>query len=388
HPHVASVFSHVGLAGDQTTLLLEESDLNRARLHVKLKENAPKSTPDVIADLKEPVNRVGGGNITFESSASLITQFLGTTESDVAIKISGNNLELSKVLLQEVRTKVKTVRGLTDLQSSYEEGRPEIRVSVDRESAARYGLSVRQIAQFVQNRMYGSVSTQFKDFDRKIDILVRPNVEARNELNDLLDSYIYSDKSSVPLRRLIHTEPTQGPTEIRRENQVRQVSLFGNVQGRGFSDVVKEIEERLTQIKRPLDYQILVGGQREEMSRSFRSLTLAFLLAAALVYMILAAQFESLMQPFVISFAVPLAAIGVVVALFVTGQSFNVMSLIGVVVLVGIVVNDAIIKVDFINQERRRGTSLFDAIMEAGKKRLRPILMTTVTTVLALLPMA
>ena len=240
----------------------------------------------------------------------------------------------------------------------------------------------------MQSQMHGLVSTQFKDFDRKIDILVRPNVEHRNELEDLLNSQLQMGKNSVPMRHLIQVNFTEGPTEIQREQQVRQVILYGNVEGRGFSDVVNDIEERIASIGRPYDYQITVGGQREEMQRSFRSLILVFLLAAALVYMILAAQFESLVHPFIIIFAVPLAAIGVVLALFVTSQSFNVMSLIGMVVLIGIVVNDAILKVDFINQERRRGAELRDAIMATGRKRLRPIIMTTVTTVLGLLPMA
>jgi len=387
-PEIASVFSQMGLSANQATFLLQDTDLNRAKVQVRLQDDLSRSTEEVIASLRERLQRIAGTQITFETGSTLLSQFLGTAESDVAIKISGNDLELSKKLLHKIRGKVADVPGLTDLNSSYEEGRPEIRITVDRETAGRYGLSVRQVAQFVQNQMHGSVSTQFKDFDRKIDILVRPNVEHRNELEDLLNSQLQMGKNSVPMRHLIQVNFTEGPTEIQREQQVRQVILYGNVEGRGFSDVVNDIEERIASIGRPYDYQITVGGQREEMQRSFRSLILVFLLAAALVYMILAAQFESLVHPFIIIFAVPLAAIGVVLALFVTGQSFNVMSLIGMVVLIGIVVNDAILKVDFINQERRRGAELRDAIMAAGRKRLRPIIMTTVTTVLGLLPMA
>jgi HAE1 family hydrophobic/amphiphilic exporter-1 len=213
-------------------------------------------------------------------------------------------------------------------------------------------------------------------------------VSARDELADLLNAQIRVGNHSVPLRELIRAEQSRGPTEIHRENQVRQMALYGSVSGRGYSSVVRDIERNISAIERPDDYQITVGGAREEMRRSFRSLTLAILLAAALVYMILAAEFESLVFPFIIIVTIPLAAIGAVLSLFVTGQSFNVMSLIGVVVLVGIVDNDAVIKVDFINQERRRGASVRDAILAAGQKRLRPILMTTFTTVLGLLPLA
>ncbi|MFQ5605774.1 MAG: efflux RND transporter permease subunit [bacterium] len=388
HPDVASIFSRIGFAAEQSSLLLEESELNQAQILVRLRENASQSTADFMASLREKLRNFSDAEITLESGSTLLTQFLGTAESDFVVKISGGELTVLKDLLQQAMEQIKTVSGLTDLHSSFEEGRPEIRIAVDRELTSRHGLTVRRVAQFVQNHMSGSVSTQFKDFDRKIDILVRPDVSARDELSDLLNSQIQNGKQTVPVRQLLKTVYTQGPTEIRREDQVRQLQVYGNIQGRGFREVVDDIEQRLATIEQPYDYQIAVGGQREEMQRSFRSLILAFLLAAALVYMILAAQFESLMHPLIIIFAVPLAVIGVVLALFITGQSLNVMSLIGCVVLIGIVVNDAIIKVDFINQERRRGTELFQAIMEAGRKRLRPIIMTTVTTVLGLLPMA
>jgi len=385
---VAAVFTQIGMAAEQSGLLTGDADLHRARLTVTLKEGREVSTATVIEGLRRNWPANGSARVTFESGGNLLSQFLGTGEADIAIKINGSDLSVLRALLAKVHATVSSVAGLTDLHSSYEQGRPEIRIQVDREAVGRYGLSARQVADFVQNQMQGAVTTQFKDFDRKIDIRVRPALANRDELGDLLNGQIRAGKLYVPVRLLVHVERRLGPTAIHREDQVREVILYGNVQGRAFSEVIEEVERRLAATALPFNYQITVGGQREEMQRSFRSLLLAFFFAAALVYMILAAQFESLVHPFIISFAVPLALVGVVLALFLTGQSMNLMSMIGVVVLIGIVVNDAIIKVDFINQERKRGAALRDAIVEAGRKRLRPILMTTATTVLGLLPMA
>lgn len=388
NPEISSVFSQIGMTGSQSFILNDDADLNRATLQIRLRDRQSKKTDAVISDLRKSLNAVNGVTLTFETGGNILSQFLSASESDIDIYVSGSDVEQLQRLLLTVQERIEKVKGLTDIHTSFEGGRPEIRVLIDREAVGRYGLSARQVARFVQNYMRGAISTQYKEFDRKIDILVRPSLEARDELTDLLDANIKSGAMAVPIRRLVRIKRTLGPLEIRRQDQVRQVVLYANVQGRPFSEVVREIEQRIAAIEKPGNAQIELGGQRQEMQRSFRSLTFAFMLAAALVYMILAAQFESLVHPFIITFAVPLALIGAVLALFVTGLSVNVMSVIGIVVLIGIVVNDAIVKVDFINQERKRGIALKPAIMEAGRKRLRPILMTTVTTVLGLFPMA
>jgi HAE1 family hydrophobic/amphiphilic exporter-1 len=192
----------------------------------------------------------------------------------------------------------------------------------------------------------------------------------------------------VPLRQLIELEETIGPAEVHREDQGRVIPVYADVVSGGLDQAIVAITEQLRVFPPSRDVRLDVGGENEEMRRSFRDLSFAFALALVLVYMILAAQFESFVHPFTILMSVPLALVGAVLALLVTGQGVNTMSLIGVVILVGIVVNDAIIKVDFINQARTAGMGIRDAVMEAGRVRLRPIVMTTVTTVLGLLPMA
>jgi hydrophobic/amphiphilic exporter-1 (mainly G- bacteria), HAE1 family len=192
----------------------------------------------------------------------------------------------------------------------------------------------------------------------------------------------------VPLRELIRIQEVVAPSEVYREEQSRVITVYADVIQGGLDQAIASVEASLADLPPTRLMRMDVGGENEEMRRSFRDLAFAFGLALVLVYMILAAQFESFVHPFTILMAVPLALIGAIGALAVSGQGLNTMSLIGVVILVGIVVNDSIVKVDFINQARRKGMELRAAIMEAGRVRLRPIIMTTVTTVLGLLPMA
>jgi HAE1 family hydrophobic/amphiphilic exporter-1 len=386
-PEVASVFSQIGLASDQTAMLLEKMALYRARILVRLKPTAGP-TRNFIQRLEEEFRGRFSAELIFETGETVLSQYLESRKADLEIKILGDDLQTSLQMLREIQARLQSVAGLADLQSSHEGGRPEIRLIIDRERVGLFGLTARQVARFIRDHFSGTVATQFKEFDRNIDILIRPFPQQRDELEDLLNAEIPTRKGRVRVGGLVRVQLAEGPVEILREGQVRKIALSGYVRGRDFKEVVREVNRVLAGVKRPLGYRIEVGGKQEEVRSSFRSLVFAFGLAVLLVYMILAAQFESLIQPAVVMTAVPLALIGAVLLLFVTGQSFNVMSLIGIVVLVGIVVNDAIVKVDFINQARRRGQPLRAAIEEAGRKRLRPIIMTTVTTVLGLAPMA
>ena len=207
-------------------------------------------------------------------------------------------------------------------------------------------------------------------------------------MNDLLNLPISASKISVPLREFITITPAFGPSEIRHEEQNRQVSLLANLKGRSLSAVIHDIREVLANITIPTDYQVVIGGEQEEVYRSFRSLMLAMLLAVVLIYMIMAAQFESLRYPLIILLDVPLTLAAIGIIFWVTGFGLNVISFIGLIVLAGIAVNDSIVKIDFINQRRREGSSIREAIFDASEKRFRPIIMTSITTILGLLPMA
>jgi len=240
------------------------------------------------------------------------------------------------------------------------------------------------VAETVDRAMRGDLATEYLDFDRKIDVVVRYPQDLRYSMSTLEGLRV----EGVPIRELVRVEEALGPAEVHREDQGRVVSVFADVVEGGLDQAIADVESALEGLPVSRELRWDVGGENEEMRRSFRDLAFAFVLAVLLVYMILAAEFESFIHPFTILMSVPLALVGAFFSLALTGQGINTMSLIGIVILVGIVDNDAVVKVDYMVQCRRRGLSLRDAILEAGRVRLRPIIMTTVTTILGLLPMA
>ncbi len=388
-PEVESIFSSSGIVQEKGIQSDRTGSLNKSLILVKLRSNSALSTEDVIQQIRLRESMLGNASLNFSTGETTLQQVLGTEESDIVINIKGEDFELTKPMKDELMSRLGEIDGLEDIHSSYEEGKPEVRVEINRSRTDRYGLTVEDVAYYIGNSMKGDISSQFKDFDKKIDILVRPDLKYRDNLEDLLDNYYTVGDAFIPIRELVNYRYTRGPNEIRREDQIRTIQVFANIHNRSYKEAISDISNAVAEIELPgSDYTIEIAGETQEMQRSFKSLLMALLISIALVYMILAAQFESLKQPFVIMFAVPLAMIGTAIMLFLTGNSLNIMSAIGVIILVGIVVNDAIIKVDFINQSRQRGMKLRPAIMEAGKKRLRPIVMTTVTTVLGLTPMA
>ncbi|HHV19808.1 MAG TPA: efflux RND transporter permease subunit, partial [Thermoanaerobacterales bacterium] len=223
----------------------------------------------------------------------------------------------------------------------------------------------------------------------EIDVVIRSHEKLVDDISKVKDLLIPSPTGALlTLGDVARIDKGTGPVTIVRENQTRQVTVTGAVVGRDIGTVNREIQEKLSNIHLPEGYSIDIGGEQEQMLESFRDLILVFILAVVLVYMVMAAQFESLKQPFIIIFTVPLSLIGVVFALLLTGRHINMTSLIGVIILAGIVVNNAIVLIDFINQLREKGIPRNEAIIKAGPARLRPILMTTLTTVLGLIPLS
>ena len=290
---------------------------------------------------------------------------------------------------RRVREAVAGAPGLADVSSSAEAGSPEIRVQFAADRLASMGLSVDAASNALRSKLRGEVATRLDEGDRRIDVVVRGADDLRSRTSAVPSLIVHAaDARPVPLRALGSAEVSEGPAELRRVGQRPAVVISANLDGADLESATAAIENRVAGLGLPPGVTTRFSGQREEMERSFRSLALAIGLAIFLVYFVMASQFESLLHPFLILFTIPLGAVGVVLALLLTGAAVSVIVLIGVVMLAGIVVKNAIVLLDCINRLRASGMEKTEAIVAAGRMRLRPILMTTLTTVLGLTPMA
>jgi HAE1 family hydrophobic/amphiphilic exporter-1 len=384
---VDGIFTRVGRARDAELATRELTGLNSAAIEVRLLSRGP-GTGVVVEELRGAVSDIGVDPtyVSVETGRSTsLGRALDVGESDLAVKVQGAELDELLPVAEAVAVRMRALEQLADVRVDVQMTQPVLEVRVDQDAAALHGLTVREVADGIESLLRGSVTDRsFAEFSDKIDIRVALPEAARQDLAEVMAVRI----EGVPLGELVQARPGYGPLEVRREDQNRTVQVLADVRSGGLAAAVGAVEEDLAQVPRPALVSVRVGGQNEEMRESFRSLGFAFLLALFLVFLIMAAQFESLIQPLVVLTAVPLAAIGTVAALAITGSGINVMSGIGLVILIGIVVNDAIIKIDFINQRRDAGVPKRAAILEAGRLRLRPIVMTTVTTVVGLLPLA
>jgi HAE1 family hydrophobic/amphiphilic exporter-1 len=268
-------------------------------------------------------------------------------------------------------------------------GTPNLVARLDREEILRRGLSTDFISRELRNRISGVVATTFNEIDQRINISVRLPQEMRLDLAGALRSPIeLPGGRSVPLGSFLSLEEERPVRELLRSNQRRMVTLSGDLRGRDLDEIWSEVQALIPTLGLPEGIEIVEAGEQEAMRRSFRDLGWAMILAVLLVYMILAAQFESFLDPLLIAAVIPIGLAGSIIAIGITGNSINILSLIGVLALLGISVNDAIVKVDTIRRLRSEGMAAMDAIFEASSLRLRPILMTSATTVLAMLPMA
>jgi HAE1 family hydrophobic/amphiphilic exporter-1 len=307
----------------------------------------------------------------------------------IEVEIRGFNLRLLDRLSDDLAARMRGIPGLTDIKSSTEGGNPELQIRFDRERLATLGLTLGQVASVVRTKVQGTVATDIQREDRKIDIRLRAEEKYRDSVSDLERLTVHrTGGASIPLSAVATVREIEGPADIRRAEGERVAVITANLAGRDLASVSEEIADALAAMSFPPGFDWRVGGQRQEMETSFGSMRLAIFLAIFMVYLVMASQFESLLHPFVILFSVPFAVIGLLGTLFIFGVTISIVVLIGGILLAGIVVNNAIILVDYTNQLRRSGVPKLEALKRAGRIRLRPILMTTATTVMGLLPMA
>jgi HAE1 family hydrophobic/amphiphilic exporter-1 len=357
---------------------------SRGQIAVLMKRADDPEGEAAIADrLREAMARLPGVTYEFERPA------LFTFRAPVEVEVYGYDLDTLRTVADQVARRMADVRGLEDVESSMRIGDPEVQIEFDRARLAALDLDPMSASRLVRNAVQGEAATQFNDLERKIDVRVRATEDERSLVTRLANLEVgRNDGQTVSLGAVARVNVERGPGDIRRIGQQRAAVVTANLEGRDLSSAAEEIDAVLATIDLPPGVRAGLAGQNRELGDSFASLRFALLLAIFLVYLVMASQFESLLHPFVIMFSMPMAVIGVVFSLVVTLTPVSVMVLIGLVVLAGIVVNNAIVLVDYARQLRREGMAKLDALVEAGRVRLRPILMTTLTTVLGLLPMA
>lgn len=382
-PEINTTFAVAG-TGNRLDANPDQGGENWGEVHVALQtdagENGEANAMDALRDVLE-----SEPGVQYEFNYPTLFTF----DTPVEIEITGYELDKLKRVSQAIKGRLDQSDRFIDVKSTMEQGNPEVQIYFDRERAAALGLAVSDVARRVVSNVRGDVATRYSWRDRKIDVLVRVKEEDRANIDRIKELVVNPESERpIPLSTVADVVIDVGPGEIRRISQERVALVSANLNFGDLGSAAEEINEILDDVAVPPGLEVSLGGQSEEMNNSFRSLLLALALAVFLVYLIMASQFESLLHPFVIFFSIPLALIGAVWALYATGSTISVVVFIGLILLAGIVVNNAIVLVDLINQLREKGMPKREAIMEAGRLRLRPILMTTLTTTLGLLPLA
>ncbi len=382
-PEVVSVFTSagsggtMGIGGDSGagTMTVILSDLNER----------DRSAKEISDEIRKITKDVPGAEISVSESSMM----MGMSSGAISISVKGDDIDTLRNIGNDFKDIIEKVDGTREVTTSYEDGIPQVQIIADRGIASQYGLTTAQIGSSVRGVLSGSNVTKFKIDGDEIDVVLKGDNMYGQSMSLLGMLPVPTPAgSNVPLSEIAEIKVEKGPISITRENQIRVLTVSGSVVGRDVQSVSSEIEGLLKQYEMPSGYSYAFGGETEQIEETFADLAMVMLVAIVLVYMIIAAQFESLIQPLSIMFSVPLALSGGFIGLFVTGLPLNVIGIIGLIILVGIVVNNAIVLVDYINNRRSKGEERDAAIMKAGPIRIRPIMMTALTTILGLVPMA
>jgi len=402
YPEVRTIFSSAG-GSNKNQFARNLHEENVGQLYVVMKDKRDKAAE------AHAIDKIRGllaahPEVAYQFSRPTLFSF----KTPIQVEIYGYDLETLRQAAETVATRLESIDSLSDVITSTQQGNPEVQIRFDRARLARLGIEESQVAAVLRSKIRGEVASRFREDDKQIEILVRAGEADRATIDDIKNLTINmggpaedisggsrspaTARPAVPIRLAAVADIViaRGPSQVKRIRSQRAAIVSANLSGRDLNSVTGEIRGELQRIQAeiPGNVTITLGGQNEELASSYKSLMLALGLAVFLVYLVMASQFESLVHPFIILFSVPLGLIGVVLALFVTQTTFSVMVFLGIIVLAGIVVNNAIVLIDYTRQLRDRGLPVRAALVEAGEVRLRPIVMTTLTTVLGLLPMA
>jgi hydrophobe/amphiphile efflux-1 (HAE1) family protein len=392
-PELKDVFSRTGQssAGRFGAVFSAKIGSNVGMIGVKLTkvDQRIRSTKEIGEAIRPKIAGIVGVKKVSIQAGSAVSRMLFGGNKPISIEILGNDFKVTDELAYQLKDKLEKVSGIVDVSISRELGKPELQVEVDRTKASSLGLSMESITDTLRTNFYGYTATKYREAGEQYDVFVRLKDADRTSIRDIENlSLVSSAGKIIRLSNIAKVVPKTGPIEIERQNQERIVKVEANVFKRSLGDAAKDIQKIISQTNVPLGVEINLGADVEEQAKSFRDLFLLFLLGTMLVYMVMASQFESLLDPFIIIFSVPFAWTGVALGLLVGGITLSMISFIGLVMLVGIVVNNAIVLVDYINILRSRGLSMREAITTGGANRLRPVLMTTITTLFGMLPLA
>jgi HAE1 family hydrophobic/amphiphilic exporter-1 len=361
-----------------------------ASINVKLK--IPAGEAQAYRDKVRPLlARVPGATITFQDASSMGgAAFAAMQQLPIQINIKGTDMAGLYAAGDQVKLALQGISGLVDVNSDNRPPKPELQIQIDRERASRLGTGTGQIAAIMRSIVDGDLASKYREGEKLYDIRVRATGNIRNDVQRLGRVYIPLLRGgAITLDQVGSLRTVNGPTQIRRSNRTRQIMIAANtLKGRALNEITQNVKNALAKIPYPQGVTYEFGGQVEQNQKMFASLGLAMALAVVFVYMVLASQFGSFVQPFVIMLALPLSIIGAVLGLLLANKLFDMVAFIGLIMLMGLVTKNSILLVDYTNVLRRRGMKRFEAIVEAGSTRLRPILMTTLAMILGMIPVA
>lgn len=384
---VDTMFSFIG-GSSFASFSSSTSSSDSGSITVKLKglKERDRTTFQVADEVRKIIKDTPGVDISVDTTSDLMG---GLGGDPINIEIKGENLDSLKEIGEDFKEIVNSIPGTREVKTSYEEGVPEVKIGLDRDLLSQYGLTTYQVASAVRGSISGVLASKYKYEGTELDIVVKRGSSKDETIESIKSLPIMTPMgSSVPLEEVGKVSIENSPVTIYRKDQSRVVNITGQVFNRDMETVINEIENKLKEYKMPYGYSYGFEGQYKQLTKAYSDLTLALILALVFVYIILAAQFESFIYPFVVMLSVPLSFSGASLFLLLSGKTLSVPAIVGGIVLAGIVVNNAIVLVDYINTLRRSGMERDAAVLKAGPTRFRPILMTTLTTVLGLIPLA
>ncbi|MGM0531999.1 MAG: efflux RND transporter permease subunit [Bacteroidota bacterium] len=367
----------------------EGKNVSTILAHLKLPGNRERSAKEIGADLRERINKIPEIESFHIMAGSILSDAITGNVQPIEVEVTGNNFDELNATASDIHNELQTIEGLTDLQTTIDKGKLEVQVIIDKDKAKDMALNTAMIGKQIRSSIYGAEAGELTQSGNEYAINVRYAPNYRNKIEAINNIEITNLKGEqIPLKAFADIRQELGPQQIDRKSQQRIVKVMANLQDISLGRAANKVQARIDQTNVPTGVDVEVSGQLTEQEQAFGDLYLILAIGITLVYMVMAAQFESFKDPFIIMFALPFTFVGIIWAFFATGLTLSVTTFLGVIMLMGIVVNNGIVLVDYTKLLRKRGYSLYEAVLEGGRSRMRPVLMTSFTTILAMLPMA